>query len=155
MYRPAKNPVVCQLMEKGRKRRCREVIPRDDVKRVVRSLRAGNAVWYAPDQNVGRGRAVFVDFFGHKAATTPASSRLAAMTGAKVVPFKVVRKADGSGYLLTLEPALEGFPTDDQEADTRRINALIERWVREYPEQYLWIHQRFRTRPNKSDPSFY
>jgi len=155
MYRPAKNPVVCHLMEKGRERACSEIIPRDEVKRVIRSLRRGNAVWYAPDQNISRGRGVFVDFFGHKAATTPASSRLAAMTGAKVVPFKVARKVDRSGYLLTLEPALEGFPTDDLEADTRRINEIIERWVREYPEQYLWIHQRFRTRPSKSDPPFY
>jgi len=155
MYRPARNPVVQHLMARARTRVCTQAIRRDEVKQVIRSLRGGNAVWYAPDQNIGRSKAVFVDFFGHKAATTPASSRLAAMTGAKVVPFRVVRKADGSGYLLTLEPPLEGFPTDDQEADTRRINALIERWVRDYPEQYLWIHQRFRTRPQKSDPAMY
>jgi len=155
MYRPAKNPVVRHLMEKGRERNCTEIIPRDEVKRVVRSLRGGNVVWYAPDQNIGRGKAVFVDFFGHKAATTPATSRLAAMTGARVVPFEVARKADGRGYRLTLEPPLEGFPSDDLEADTRRINAVIERWVRKCPEQYLWIHQRFRTRPNRSDPALY
>ena len=77
------------------------------------------------------------------------------MTGARVVPFMAVRKRDGSGYRLVVEPALEDFPTADAEADTRRINTIIERWVCEYPEQYLWIHRRFRLRPNRSDPPFY
>jgi len=155
MYRPSSNPVVRYLMERARARNCRAIIPRDEVKRVIRHLRKGDVIWYAPDQNTGRRKAVFVDFFGHKAATTPATSRLAAMTGARVVPFKVARKADRSGYLLTLEPPLEDFPTADLEADTQRANAIIERWVREYPEQYLWIHRRFRTRPSKSDPQVY
>jgi len=66
-----------------------------------------------------------------------------------------VRKADGSGYRLTLEPALEDFPSEGVEADTQRINDIIERWVRAHPEQYLWIHRRFRTRPEPTDPKIY
>ena len=76
-------------------------------------------------------------------------------TGAKVVPFLAVRRPDGSGYRLVIEPPLEDFPTDDVIADTQRINDVIERWVREYPEQYLWIHRRFRSRPNPDDPPIY
>lgn len=155
MYRPGSDPVVRQLMEAARRRVCGEIIPRDAVKTLIRSLRAGNAIWYAPDQNTGRRKGVFVDFFGHRACTTPASARLSAITGARVVPFMAVRKPDDSGYLLRLEPALRDFPGNDLEADTQRTNDVIERWVRQYPEQYLWIHRRFRTRPNRSDPSVY
>lgn len=155
MYRPSKNPVVQFLMARARRRACTDIIARDAVKDVIRSLRGGNAVWYAPDQNTGRRKAVFVEFFGIEAATTPASSRLAGITGAAVVPFKVVRKADDSGYLLTLEPPLADFPSGDLAADTLRTNRLMEGWIREAPAQYLWIHRRFRTRPRKSDPGYY
>ena len=155
MYRPTKNPVVGRVMEKARKRQCRQIIPRDALKLLLRSLRGGNAVWYAPDQNTQRKKAVFVRFFDLVASTTPATAKLAGMTSARVVPFLVVRKSDGSGYRLVLEPALEGFPSGDVEADTQRINDIIERWVRQYPEQYLWIHRRFRTRPSREDPPFY
>jgi len=155
MYRPTKNPVVGYVMERGRERSCRQIIPREALKALLRSLRGGHAVWYATDQNTQRKKAVFVKFFGHIASTTPATAKLVGMTGAQVVPFLAVRKSDGSGYRLVLEPALQDFPTGDVEADTQRINDIIERWVRKYPEQYLWIHRRFRTRPSREDPPFY
>ncbi|MGB5452321.1 MAG: LpxL/LpxP family Kdo(2)-lipid IV(A) lauroyl/palmitoleoyl acyltransferase [Sedimenticolaceae bacterium] len=155
MYRPSASPVVEYVMARSRARECGEVFPRDDIRRLLRRLRGGHVVWYAPDQNTQRRKAVFVRFFGHIAATTPATHKLAKMTGARVVPFRSVRKADGSGYRLELEPALEGFPSEDSEADTQRINDIIERWVREDPDQYLWIHRRFRTRPDRNDPRIY
>lgn len=155
MYRPSNSPVVEHVMSRSRARHCGTIIPRDALKRLLRSLRAGHAVWYAPDQNTQRKKAVFVKFFGHLASTTPATHKLAQMTGARVVPFQTIRKADGSGYRLTLEPALENFPSDDVEADTQRINDIIERWTRENPDQYLWIHRRFRTRPDRKDPGVY
>jgi KDO2-lipid IV(A) lauroyltransferase len=155
MYRPASDPVVDYLMANGRRRTCETIIPRDAPKTMIRSLRGGHAVWYAPDQNTQRKKSVFVRFFGHQASTTPATAKLATLTGARVVPFKAVRKRDGSGYRLVLEPALEDFPSGDVERDTQRINDIIERWVREDPDQYLWIHRRFRTRPNADDPPFY
>lgn len=77
------------------------------------------------------------------------------MTGALVVPFRSIRNPDGTGYILELEPALEDFPTDDLHADTLRVSRIVERWVRLAPEQYLWIHRRFKTRPSKDDPPFY
>ena len=155
MYRQSSSPVVEHVMAHSRARHCGTIIPRDALKRLLRSLRAGHAVWYAPDQNTQRKKAVFVKFFGHLASTTPATHKLAQMTGARVVPFQTVRKADGSGYRLTLESALEDFPTEDVEADTQRINDIIERWVRADPDQYLWVHRRFRTRPDHNDPRVY
>ena len=155
MYRPSSDPLVRHLMDTARRRVCSEIIPRDAVKQLIRSLRAGNVVWYAPDQNTGRRKGVFVDFFKHKACTTPASARLSTISGAPVVPFMAVRKPDDSGYLLRLEPSLVDFPSGDLEADTQLTNDIIERWIRQYPEQYLWIHRRFRTRPNRSDPGIY
>ena len=155
MHRPSGSPVIQHVMLGARQRHCKNIIPRDAVKRLIRSLRDGRSVWYAPDQNTQRKQAVFVKFFGHLASTTPATARLAGVTGAKVVPFLSVRKPDGRGYRVVFEPALEGFPSGDLEEDTQRVNDIIERWVREYPDQYLWIHRRFRTRPEPTDPKIY
>lgn len=155
MYRPSNSPVVEHVMSRSRARHCATIIQRDELKKLLRSLRAGHAIWYAPDQNTQRKKAVFVRFFGHMASTTPATHKLAKMTGARVVPFQTVRKTDGSGYRLTLEPALDDFPSEDVEADTQRVNEIIERWVKDDPEQYLWIHRRFRTRPETTDPRIY
>ena len=155
MYRPSENPVVEHVMSSARKKGCDVLIPRRAAKRVLRRLRTGHTVWYAPDQNTQRKKSVFVKFFGHLASTTPATHKLACLTGARVVPFLAVRKPDGSGYRLVLEPALQDFPSDDPVADTQRINDIIERWVRQYPDQYLWIHRRFRTRPSRDDPKMY
>jgi KDO2-lipid IV(A) lauroyltransferase len=96
-----------------------------------------------------------VHFFGHLAATNSATARLVKMTGAVVLPFYTVRRGDGKGFNLIVEPPFEGYPTGDLEADTQRINDIIEGWVRKYPEQYYWVHRRFRTRPGRSDPSLY
>ena len=142
-------------MASSRARGCGELIPRHAAKLVLRRLRDGHIVWYAPDQNTQRKKSVFVRFFGHLASTTPATHKLARLTGAKVVPFMAARKPSGSGYRLIIEPALEDFPTDDVITDTQRVNDIIERWVREYPEQYLWIHRRFRTRPAGDDAKIY
>jgi KDO2-lipid IV(A) lauroyltransferase len=155
MYRRMNNPVVEYVVSRKRSTYGVTTIPRNDVKRVIRTLRAGETIWYAPDQNIQRKKAVFVTFFGHLAATTPATHKLARMTGARVVPFMAVRKPDGSGYRLRLQPALKNFPSEDMEADTQLINNIIEVWVREYPEQYLWIHRRLKTRPSPDDPGLY
>lgn len=155
MYRPSDNPLLEYVISRRRSEGCGELIPRHAAKRVLRRLRSGRIVWYAPDQNTQRKKSVFVRFFGHLASTTPATHKLSRLTGAKVVPFLAVRKPDGSGYRLVIESALENFPTDDVIADTQRVNDIIERWVREYPEQYLWIHRRFRSRPPSEDQQIY
>ncbi len=112
-----------------------------------RSLKKNIPVWYAPDQDFGIGKGVFVPFFGIQAATISATSVLARMARSPVVPFYQTRLPDGRGYRLTLLPSLDDFPSEDVEDDTRRINTLLEELIRQQPEQYLWAHRRFKTRP--------
>lgn len=155
MYRPSNNPVIDRVIQRARGRWLSGLIPRHNARAVVRALKQGEAVWYAVDQNAGRRESVFADFFGIPASTNPATARLARLSGAVVVPFRAVRRKDGKGHNLYLEAPWEDFPTGDIVADTQRVNDLVERWVRETPEQYMWIHRRFRTRPQRSDPRIY
>ena len=147
IYRPTKNPLWDWVMLRSRQRHVELAIDRRDVRGILRALRANEAVWYAPDQDYGREHSVFAPFFGVPAATITATSRLAAISSAPVVPFFQHRLAEGRGYRLRIEPALTGFPSQDPIADAERINRLVEARVREHPEQYLWSHRRFKTRP--------
>lgn len=148
MYRPHKNALYEAVMRRCRERQSqRPVLPRDDVRGTVRALRRGGAVWYAPDQNYGGTDTVFVPFFGVPASTITATARLATMGHALVLPYWPRRRDDGSGYEIVIEPPLDNFPGPDPTEDARRINALVERRVRCCPEQYLWVHRRFKTRP--------
>lgn len=158
MYREHKNPLLETVVLRARLAHARALtvkeIRRGDVRGMLRSLKHNLPVWYAPDQNYGPEHSVFVPFFGVPAATVTTTSRLARMSGAPVVPFFQERLADSSGYRLVLEPALEDFPSHDVERDCRRINALIETWIRRAPEHYLWLHRRFKTRP-PGEPDLY
>ena len=155
MYRRSSNALMDHIILRHRQTALGHLFSTKDVRGMIRSLRQGEIVWYATDQNSARRESVFVDFFGIKASSNTATARLAKMTGAAVVPFLATRRADGDGYDLRLEPALDGYPSGDVEVDTQRINDMVEGWVREYPAQYLWTHRRFRTRPDRSEPAFY
>lgn len=156
MYRPHNNAVYDYLQRKGRERHneASRVFPREDVRGTVKALKSGRAVWYAPDQDYGRKRSVFVPFFGVQTATVTATAHLARLGKARVIPFIQKRLADGSGYIVKVYPPLENFPEGDDSADARRINAFIEERVRENPAQYMWVHRRFKTRP-EGEPDFY
>ncbi len=147
MYRRSDDAVLERALRARRRRQFGEPIARDDVRAMLRALRKNEAVWYAFDQNYKRRHAVFAPFFGVPASTNTATSRLAEATGAAVVPFFTYRLPDRAGYVQRIEPALDGFPSGDHQADAARLNSLIERWVGEAPEQYLWSHRRFKTRP--------
>ncbi len=147
LYRQHKNPLFETVMRRSRERRFDKAIARDDMRGLLASLKNGMPVWYAPDQNHGGSQSVFAPFFGVQASTLGTPSRIAKLSGAAVVPFYPCRLADGSGYQLTLYPALEDFPSDDPVQDATRLNALLEAVIREMPEQYLWVHRRFKTRP--------
>jgi KDO2-lipid IV(A) lauroyltransferase len=123
-----------------------------DLRAAVRALKQGLPFYYLPDQDPGERNGVFVPFFGIEAATLPMVARLADMTGAKVMMCVTEMTADG--YVLHLEPPWAGYPSGDAVADTARMNAEIERWVRRLPDQYLWTHKRFKTRPAGA-PSLY
>ena|SRR5471030_1945114 len=110
-------------------------------------MRAGRPLYYLPDQDFGSRKSIFVPFFGVQTATIPTLSRLARLTGARVLPCIVRLLPWGRGYHVRIEPPWTDFPTADRVADTRRMNAYIESRVLETPEQYVWMHKRFRTRP--------
>ncbi|CAA6825495.1 MAG: Lipid A biosynthesis lauroyl acyltransferase (EC [uncultured Thiotrichaceae bacterium] len=144
VYRPHQNPLLEDLVAKLRGDRYGKAIPKDNIKDMVRSLRKGIPVWYAPDQGYLGKASLDVDFFGEAAATNAGTARLAKMTGAVVIPFFSFRAPDGKGYVLRLLPPLENFPSDSIEDDTRRINEVLEEQIREFPEQYLWMHKRYK-----------
>ena len=148
LYRTQDNPVLEKVLNRGRQRYLDKIIPRGDVRRVVNSLRQNEVIWYAPDQNYGLRHSVFVPLFGIPAATTTATSRLTRLTGSVVIPFLPQRLEKGKGYRLRVLPPLQDFPSADVAQDTARINHLLEEHVRRAPEQYLWIHRRFKDQPN-------
>lgn len=149
IYSPQKNPVFDAVLRKARTRfgSSRLISRVEGIRPVVRLMREGWSLFYLPDMDYGPEQSIFVPFFGVQAATITGLSRLAKLTGAKVVPF-VSRQLPGSaGCEVRFFPAWDDFPTDDAAADTRRMNAFIEERVRETPEQYYWVHKRFKTRP--------
>jgi len=147
LYRQHKNPLFETVMRRARRRRFDKAIPRNDTRALLASLKDNMPVWYAPDQNHGGAQSVFVPFFGLPASTLTTTSRLARVSGAAVVPFFQMRLPNNEGYLLALCPPLDGFPGEDPKTDAARINRLLEDVIREMPEQYLWVHRRFKTRP--------
>jgi KDO2-lipid IV(A) lauroyltransferase len=144
MYRPTKNQLLGEFLSRNRARRTRRAIPRDDIRSLITALKGGEIVWYAPDQSYRKKGAEMVRFFGVPAATNTATSRLARMTGAAVLPYFPERLPDGRGYRVVIQPPLENFPGESPVADAERFNHLIEAQVRRAPEQYLWIHRRFK-----------
>lgn len=154
MYRPHENPVIERAMSANRARRYGKAIPRHDTRSLLRSLREGHVVWYASDQNYGHKGSVFAPFFGIPAATNTATSRIARLTGAPVLPFFSGRIPGTSRYLLEFQPILDNFPSGDDADDAIRINHLIEDFARRFPEQYLWVNRRFKDRPD-DEPRFY
>jgi KDO2-lipid IV(A) lauroyltransferase len=147
MYRIMDDAVFEWAVLRARLRYAEAMFAKEELRACVRYLRRGGTLWYAPDQDMRGKDCVFVPFFGVRAATITATHHLARLSGAAVIPFFHRRDAGNSGYRIRLEAPLPDFPSNDVAADSARLNALIERMVREAPEQYLWIHKRFKTRP--------
>lgn len=145
LYRDPNNPVAALPMRRHRERAASVAVHFDDLKGLIRALRAGHAIWYAPDQGKRTPGSEILPFFGVPAITNTATAKIARMTGAAVVPYFARREPDGS-YTLVIHPALENYPSDDLSADAVRINRLIEDNIRLAPEQYFWVHKRFKAR---------
>lgn len=154
LYAPIRNPVLNDLAMRTRSRFGDHLlIPRSaGIKPVLRALKQGQPLYYFPDLDYGRKDALFVPFFGIPAATITGLARLAKAAGAVVIP--VTTRWQGDHYELRYYPAWQDYPSADIEADVRRMNAFIEERVRETPEQYFWLHKRFKTRP-EGEPSLY
>ncbi|NER66554.1 lipid A biosynthesis lauroyl acyltransferase [Pseudomonas sp. MAFF212427] len=149
MYREHKNPLFDYVQRRGRERHNLDslAVEREDVRGMLKLLRSGRAIWYAPDQDYGAKQSVFVPLFGIEAATVTATTKFARLGRARVIPFTQQRLADGSGYRLVIHAPLEDFPGASETADCLRINQWIEGALQECPEQYLWAHRRFKSRP--------
>ena len=147
MYRANKNLVWEWLQVRGRKHFFEHVVERSDMRQTLRLLRSGHTLWYAPDQDYGRKHSVFVPFFNISTATIRATSRLAKTSNAKVLMVKVHRNPQSAQWTVTFTPAFENFPSGDDYDDASRINQVLEANIRAYPAQYLWVHRRFKTRP--------
>jgi KDO2-lipid IV(A) lauroyltransferase len=156
MYRQHDNALFDFVQRRGRERHNLDAtaIEREDVRAMIKVLRAGRAIWYAPDQDYGRKQSIFLPLFGIQAATVTATSKFARLGRAKVVPFTQERLADGSGYKLVIHPPLDNFPGESEEADCLRINQWVEQAITACPEQYLWAHRRYKTRP-EGEPRLY
>lgn len=151
MYRPHAQAAMEWAVRRGRARYAATMFRKQDVRGAVRHLKRGGLLWYAPDQDPSRGDNVYVPFFGQLAHSLTSTHQLARLSGAAVLLFEHARRDDGS-YALRLSPALDDFPSADATADTARVMAGIERMARAAPAQYLWIHRRFKRRPDGASP---
>ncbi len=149
VYSRQKNAAFDRALLHGRTRFVKPALfsRQDGIRPVVKAIRDGLPFYYLPDMDFGERDSIFVPFFGVPAATITGLSRLARLAGAVVVPAVTRQLPGAQGYELRFYPAWENFPTDDVKADTRRMNAFIEERVREMPEQYYWVHKRYKTRP--------
>jgi len=152
MYRPHTNEVLQYHYEKYRSKYSLGIIPRDDVRSMVKALKNNKGIWFAPDQNFARKGFLFSSFFGIPAATNPATSRFAEITGADVVPFYLTSAQNG--YKLTYEKKLTPFPSGSLQKDTDTINSIFQSWAASSPTQYNWIHRRFKTQPPCKKPPY-
>ena len=143
VYRPTKNALLSHIMHESFGRHGNP-IRHDDIRSMIRALKHNEAVWYAPDQSYRNKGAAMVDFFGIPAATTTATSRLAKISGAAVLTYFPERLPNGAGYRVVIGPAFENFPSDDVVHDVERFNALLQAQILKVPEQYLWMHRRFK-----------
>jgi KDO2-lipid IV(A) lauroyltransferase len=148
-YRPHNNPVYDLVQRYGRERHNprSEAVQRDDVRGMVRAMKKGGWLWYAADQDYGPRVSEFIPWFGVDAAMVSAPPRLAAMADVPIVGISYRRLPDYSGYEVTFMPAFKGLPSGDSRADLVTLNRHYEQCIRENPEEYLWVHRRFKTRP--------
>ncbi|MDH5601290.1 MAG: LpxL/LpxP family Kdo(2)-lipid IV(A) lauroyl/palmitoleoyl acyltransferase [Gammaproteobacteria bacterium] len=153
-YKRAHNPLMEAILSYSRKKHFIDAINTYDTREMITALKSNVATWYAMDQDFGPRLHVFAPFMGIPTCTLVTTSRLAKMSGAIVVPYFPKRSDDCCKYELTIHPALENFPSGDDLDDATRINDLITQHVKEAPDQYLWVHRRFKTRP-PGEPDFY
>lgn len=152
MYLPPRNALIGELSRRSRARHTVQAIAADQIRDLLQNLKNNLPVWYAPDQRFTEKNSEIVPFFGQPAASNVATSRLAKISGAEVLPYFPERRADNRGYVVRIHPPFKNFPSADAIADTRRFHELIEHHVRRHPEQYLWAYKRFKRPGPDGDP---
>jgi len=156
VYRPNDNKLLDWLQTYGRMRSNKDMIDRKDIKGMIRSLKANQIIWYAPDHDYGPRASVFAPFFGvNTAATTRGTYMLLRTSHPTVIPFVPRRLPNGRGYEMVILPdASESIPLTDEVATATRMNQIVEEAILMAPDQYMWLHRRFKTRP-EGEPSLY
>jgi KDO2-lipid IV(A) lauroyltransferase len=155
MYQTIRNPLIDYLVRKGRGRFGGIMVERkSDMRRVVKMVREGAPFYYLPDQDPGSGDKIFANFFGIPTAVTPGLSRFAQLCKAVVIPCMTKILPGGQGFEVIFYPPFEDFPSADPVRDATVMNACIEQGVRVMPEQYFWVHRRFKSRP-EGEPGLY
>ncbi len=145
LFRDPNNEAVAQVMRGSRERQLKQAIHFDDLRGLLRALKQGSLIWYAPDQGKKTKMSELLPFFGEPAITNVATSRIAQMTGCQVIPYFARREPNGE-YLLEIFPPWTNFPSGDHTADALRVNHFIEEQVCKAPEQYFWVHKRYKRR---------
>lgn len=148
MYRPHNNKLMEWVQTKGRTRSNKAMIDRRDLRGMVKALKQGEAVWFAPDQDYGPKGSVFAPLFAvSQAATTSGTYMLARMAKPAMITVVLIRKEQDQGYELVIQPELQDYPLDNEHEAAAYMNKVIEREILRAPSQYLWLHRRFKTRP--------
>jgi KDO2-lipid IV(A) lauroyltransferase len=151
MYRPHAEPAMEWAVLHGRLRYAQAMFTKFELRPAVKYLKQGGLLWYAPDQDPSRGDTVYVPFFGRPAHSLASTHQLARLSGATVIAFQHARRPDG-GYTLRMLPVLDAIPSKDATEDTAQVMAAIETMARAAPDQYLWIHRRFKRQPDGGSP---
>lgn len=154
-YRPHNNALMDYFTLKGRLRSNEYVIGKRDVKSLLKALHDKKVAYYLPDQDYGRNRSVFVPFFAVQDAASTTGTLLFAKSKKCATLSIVLRRDEHNKYNIAVQPELENFPSDDEKADITQVNQRMEMAINHAPEQYMWLHRRFKTRPDKNAPSYY
>ena len=152
MFRLGKNSIINQFFRNTRLRSTESLVTKFEVKDLIRALKDKKLVWYASDQSFTGKNAISVNFFKHPAMTNPGIIRIAKITGSPVLPYFPSRLANGKGYVLEVLPEIESFPSEDTNNDMKKIHAMLEQHILQNPEQYYWVHRRFKTAAGDKNP---
>ena len=152
IYRPQNNKLFDQVMVKGYKKNGAVMIKSTDTRSIIKAINNSLPIWYAPDQDLGKTNSVFAPLFGIQTATASATARLAKNNNTRVIPYSFIRT--NNGYLMSFEKPISNYPSEDPIKDATITNQILEKQIVKTPEQYLWIHRRFKTRPN-DEKNFY
>jgi len=152
IYRPQNNKLFDQVMVKGYVKNGAVMIKNTDTRSIMKAIRNSLPIWYAPDQDLGKNNSIFAPLFGIQTATASATSRLAKYNNTRVIPYSFIRVKDG--YEMSFDKPLKNYPSGDANKDATKTNQILEKQILKNPEQYLWIHRRFKTRP-EGEENFY
>jgi len=152
IYRPQNNQLFDQKMVRGYVKNGAVMIKNTDTRSIMKAISNSLPIWYAPDQDLGKNNSIFAPLFGIQTATASATSRLAKYNNTRVIPYSFIRVKDG--YEMSFDKPLKNYPSGDANKDATKTNQILEKQILKNPEQYLWIHRRFKTRP-EGEENFY